>query len=74
MRAIAIDCLNCGHCVSMPETELETLGFKPDESLVVVTKKLVCSRCRSKAVRAYRYIDDDMQPVFHGPSLVPKIE
>lgn len=58
----------------MPETGLETLGFKLDESLVVVTKKLVCSRCGSKAVRAYRYIDDDMQPVFHGPSLVPKIE
>ena len=72
MRAIAIDCLNCGHCVSMPEAELETLGFKADESLVVVTKKLVCSRCHSKAVRAFRYIDDDLQPVFHGPSLVPK--
>lgn len=56
----------------MAESELEELGFKPDESLVVVTKKLVCSRCRSKAVRAFRYIDDDLQPVFHGPPTVPK--
>ena len=74
MRASAIDCLNCGHCVSMPEAGLETLGFAVDESLVVVTKRLVCSRCHSKAVRAYRYIDDDVQPVFEGPPLVPKAE
>ena len=72
MRAIAIDCLNCGHCVQLPESDLEALGFQADESLVVVTKKLVCSRCHSKAVRAYRFIDDDMQPVFHGPPLAPK--
>ena len=58
----------------MPEAELETLGFRADESLVVVTKRLVCSRCHSKAVRAYRYIDDDLQPVFQGPPLVPKGE
>ena|GEM_PF-3629890 len=58
----------------MPEAELETLGFRAGESLVVVTKRLVCSRCHSKAVRAYRYIDDDLQPVFQGPPLVPKGE
>ena len=72
MRRVAIDCLNCGHTASMSESELEGLGFTPDVSLVVVTKRLVCSQCESKAVRAYRYIDDDMQPVFQGPSIVPK--
>ncbi len=72
MRRVAIDCLKCGHTASMAESELEQLGFAADVSLVVVTKKLVCSQCESKAVRAYRYIDDDMQPVFQGPSIVPK--
>ena len=46
------------------QSDLEKLGFKPDESLVVVTKKLVCSGCQSRAVRAFRYIDDELQPVF----------
>ena len=63
MRRIAIDCLNCGHFVAMDESDLEELGFQKDESLVTVTKKLVCSRCKSKAVSAYRFIDDELQPV-----------
>lgn len=60
MRRIAINCLGCGHFVSMDEFELLEMGFQRDESLVKVTKKLVCSRCLSKAVSAYRYIDDDL--------------
>ena len=48
----------------MAESELETFGFASDVSLVLVTKKLICSKCDSKAVRAYRYIDDEMQPMF----------
>lgn len=48
----------------MPESGLEQMGFAADESLVRVTKKLICSRCRSNAVQAYRYIDDDIQPTF----------
>ncbi len=55
----------------MQESDLETLGFQADVSLVLVTKRLVCSQCGSKAVRAYRYIDDDLQPVFQGPSIAP---
>jgi len=48
----------------MAESDLEDLGFETDVSFVIVTKKLVCSRCNSKAVRAFRYIDDDLQPMF----------
>jgi hypothetical protein len=48
----------------MSEQALEQFGFRPDESLVKVTKKLVCSKCGSKAVSAYRYLDDELQPVF----------
>jgi hypothetical protein len=29
---------------------------------VLVTKRLVCSECQSKAVRAYRWIDHDISP------------
>ncbi len=64
MRRVAIDCLRCGHTATMAESELETFGFASDVSLVLVTKKLICSKCDSKAVRAYRYIDDEMQPMF----------
>jgi hypothetical protein len=31
---------------------------------VTVTKRLVCSKCQSRAVRAFRFIDDELQPVF----------
>jgi hypothetical protein len=48
----------------MTEQALEDFGCRPDESLVKVTKKLVCSKCGSKAVSAFRYLDDELQPVF----------
>jgi hypothetical protein len=64
MRRLAIDCLNCGHTATIAEADLENFGCPPDASLVLVTKRLICSQCQSKAVRAYRYIDDEMQPVF----------
>jgi hypothetical protein len=64
MRGIAIDCLNCGHTATMAEEDLENFGYKPDTSLAIVTKRLVCSKCNSKAVRAYRYLDDELQPLF----------
>jgi hypothetical protein len=53
----------------MAESDLETLGFAQDASLVLVTKRLICSRCESKAVRACRFIDDDLQPVFPNAPL-----
>lgn len=64
MRRVAISCLQCNHRTSMSEQALEEFGFRPDESLVKGTKKLVCSKCGSKAVSAYRYLDDELQPVF----------
>jgi hypothetical protein len=55
----------------MEESDLEAFGFAPDSSLVLVTMRLICSKCLSKAVRAYRYIDDELQPVFQGPAITP---
>jgi hypothetical protein len=48
----------------MSEDDLVEIGFRPDESLVKVTKRLICSRCKSKAVSAYRFVDDELSPVF----------
>ncbi len=67
MTRIAIDCMNCGHCTSMAEDRLEDFGMPADTSLVTVTKKLRCKECGSKAVRAFRYVEDE-----DGPPLVPQ--
>ena len=48
MRRVALDCLRCGHTATMAESDLETLGCKRDASLVLVTKKLICSNVRAK--------------------------
>ncbi len=49
---------------TMSEDDLAEIGFSKDESLVKITKKIVCSKCKSKAVSAYRYVEDELQPVF----------
>ena len=64
---IAIDCLNCHHHSSMAEEDLPAYGLEAGTSLVTLTKRLVCTCCRSRAVVAYRYVEDDP-----GPTLVPK--
>jgi thymidine kinase len=63
---IAIDCLSCGHCASLAEDQLRQFGFEPGGSLVTLSKRLVCKECGSKAVRTFRYVEDD------GPPLVPQ--
>ena len=65
-RRIGIDCLNCGHCSSVSEAKLPHFGLPPDTSLVTLTRRLTCKECGSKAVRAFRYVEDD------GPPLVPQ--
>lgn len=64
MRRVAVSCLSCNHHTTMSEDDLVEMGFRPDESLVKVTKRLICSRCHSKAVSAYRFVDDELSPVF----------
>ena len=64
---IAIDCLNCGHATSVPEERLPDFGLEPKSSLVTLSKRLVCRECGSKAVRTFRYVEDE-----DGPPLVPQ--
>jgi len=64
---IAIDCLNCSHHGSMAEEDLPAYGLEAGTSLVTLTKRLVCTQCGSRAVVAYRYVEDDL-----GPTLVPR--
>ena len=56
---IGIDCLNCGHCGSLSERQLARFGLAPDASLVVLTRRLTCRACGGKAVRAFRYVEDE---------------
>ena len=64
---IAMDCLKCGHCTSMSEEKLSEFGLAPQASLVLLSRRLICSKCGSKAVQTFRYVEDP-----DGPSLVPK--
>jgi hypothetical protein len=67
MRRIALDCLKCGHHASMAEEDLREHGLGPGTSLAILTKRTVCTECGSRAVAAYRYVEDDL-----GPTLVPQ--
>jgi hypothetical protein len=66
MHWIVVDCLNCGHHADIPEDDLPIYGLEPGTSLVTLTKRFVCRRCGSRAVRAFR---EDGGP---APPLVPK--
>jgi hypothetical protein len=67
MVRIAIDCLKCGHCTSIPEEKLSDFGLEPKSSLVTLIKRLVCKECGSKSVQTFRYVEDT-----DGPPLVPE--
>jgi ribosomal protein S27AE len=55
---IAIDCLKCGHCGSMPQEALSQFGLEPSASITSFIKRLVCSKCGSQSVRAFRYVPE----------------
>jgi hypothetical protein len=67
MARIALECLSCGHRASLAETDLPAYGLEPGTSLVTLTKRTVRTQCGSKALVAYRYVEDDT-----GPTLVPR--
>jgi hypothetical protein len=67
VRRIAVDCLKCGHCGSLSEDALLQYGLPPDAPLATLTKRLTCKECGSRAVRAFRYMEDE-----EGPPLVPE--
>jgi DNA-directed RNA polymerase subunit RPC12/RpoP len=62
---IEIECLNCGHRGSLEEGELPRYGLSHDSSLVLVTRRLVCTECGSRATRAFRREPD-------APPLAPQ--
>ena len=65
---IAIDCLKCGHCISVSQDKLLYFGLEPNASLVTLTKRLVCKECGSKSVQTYRYHGDEEG----APPMVPE--
>ena len=62
MPRTAIDCPNCQHLTHRSRKGFAAYGLEPDASLVILTERLGCTRCRSRAVVAYRYVEDDMAP------------
>ena len=58
-RRILIKCLSCGNSVSFRERDLPELGYLTDEPLALITKRMVCKECGSKALSARRYNDDE---------------
>jgi hypothetical protein len=55
MMRVAVEWLRCGHCSSIPEERLKTFGFKPDTPIAKFIRRLTCTECGSRSVRAYRY-------------------
>jgi hypothetical protein len=64
---IVLECLTCHHRGIMADRDMEDRGLQPATSLVTLTKRLVCRRCGSRAVKAYREPEDEP-----GPPLVPQ--
>ena len=55
MKRIAVECLRCGHCSSIPEERLRTFGLSPDAPIAKFIRRLTCIECGGHSVRAYRY-------------------
>ena len=53
----------------MSEENLPEWGLEAGASLVTLSKRLICSKCGSKAVQTFRYVEDP-----DGPTLVPRQE
>ncbi len=53
---LAIDCLKCGHCISVSLGKVTYFGLQPNTSLVTLSKRLVCKECGAKSVQTFRYV------------------
>ena len=51
---IVVECLRCGHCGTLRETDLPAYGERPDAPIASFVKRLTCGECGSHSVRAYR--------------------
>lgn len=52
--AICIECLRCQHRGVIERGELAQYGAAPDEPIARLSRRLVCTVCGSKALRAFR--------------------
>lgn len=55
---IAVECLRCGHCGSIAETQLPGYGEKPGAPIASFVKRLTCQECGSHGVKAWRVEDE----------------
>lgn len=51
---IKVRCLNCKHVGHIAEDDLPDFGFKPDAPIALISKRLICRDCGSRAMSAVR--------------------
>jgi hypothetical protein len=51
---IKVECLRCGHCGALDETDLPRFGVEPGAPIATFVKRLTCRACGSHSVRAFR--------------------
>ena len=53
---IKVKCLICGHVGHIAEQDLPDYGFKPDAPIALISKRLKCRECGSRAMSAQRQV------------------
>ncbi len=53
-QRIVVECLHCGHCGTLRERDLAHYGERPGAPIAAFVRRLTCSECGSRSVRAYR--------------------
>ena len=51
---IVVQCLHCGHCGTIRESDLPSYGEQPGAPIARFVKRLVCRECGSHSVKAFR--------------------
>ena len=58
---IKIKCLVCGHVGQIAEDDLPDYGFRPDAAIALISKRLKCRECGSRAMSAQRQASTERQ-------------
>ena len=51
---VKVECLRCGHCGVLDETDLPRFGVESGAPIATFVKRLTCRECGSHSVRAFR--------------------
>lgn len=51
---VTVECLRCGHVGTLDAEALRAAGQKPDAPIAGFAKRLRCTKCGSRAIKATR--------------------